>query len=68
MFDAVDFLTHFWPFVLFKNFYEIYKIICVDKSLFNNESNGRKRNNNFVIFLNKINGQTFVKKSTTSDI
>jgi hypothetical protein len=31
MFDTVDFLAHVSPFVLFKNFCEIYKIICYIK-------------------------------------
>ncbi len=68
IFDTVDFLTHVWPFVLFKNFYEICKIICLRKNIFNNESNDRKRINNYLNFLNKTNDQTCNKKSTASNI
>ena len=32
------------------------------KSIFNNKSNDRKRINNYLNFLNKTNGQTFLKK------
>ncbi len=68
MFDTVDFLAYIWPFVLFKNFREICKIICLHKNIFNNESNDRKRINNYLNFLNKTNGQTCAKKSTASNI
>ncbi len=68
MFDTVDFLAHVWPFVLFKKIYEIYKIIGVHESMFNNESNDMKRINNYLNFLNKTNGQTRTKKSTVSNI
>ena len=68
MFDTVDFFKYVRPFVLFKNFYEICKTICIYKSIFNNESNDRKRINNYLNFLNKTNGQIFLKKSTASNI
>jgi hypothetical protein len=58
MFDTVDFLAHVWSFVLFKNFCEICKIIYLHKNIFNNESNDRKRINNYLNFLNKTNSQT----------
>ena len=67
MFDAVDFLAHVWPFVLFKKIYEICKTIRVHESIFNNESNDMKRINNYLNFLNKTNGQTRTKKSTVSN-
>ena len=34
-------------------------------SSFNNESNDKKKVNNYLKFLNKMNGQTYLKKSTT---
>ncbi len=71
MFDTVDFLAHVWPFVLFKKIYEIYKIIGVHESMFNNESNDMKRIINYLNFLNKTNktnGQTRTKKSMVSNI
>ena len=37
-------------------------------SIFNNESNARKRINNYLNFLNKRNGQTYFKKSPASNI
>ena len=54
--------------MLFKKFCEICKTICVHESIFNNESNDMKRINNYLNFLNKMNGQTRTKKSTVSDI
>ncbi len=68
MFNTVNFFKHVWPFVLFKNFCEIYKTICIHKSIFNNKSNDRKEINNYLKFLNKTNGQTYLKKSTASNI
>ena len=38
------------------------------KNIFNNKSNDRKRINNYLNFLNKTNGQTCLKKSTTLNI
>ena len=32
------------------------KTICINKSIFNNKSNDRKRINNYLNFLNKTNG------------
>jgi hypothetical protein len=58
MFDTVDFLAHLWLFVLFKKVGEICKTTCVYESIFNNKSNDMKRINNYLNFLNKINGQT----------
>ena len=40
IFDTIDFLA---PFVLFKNFCEICKTICIHISIFNNKSNDRKK-------------------------
>ena len=37
------------------------------KSIFNNESNDRKRINNYLIFLNKTSGQICAKKLTVSN-
>ena len=68
MFDAVEFFKHVCPFVLFKNFCEIYKTICIHKNIFNNKSNDIKKINNYLIFLNRTNGQTCLKKSTASNI
>ena len=51
MFDTVDFLAQVWPFVLFKNFCEICKIVCLHKNVFNNESNDRKICNNYLNFF-----------------
>ena len=45
-----------------KNFCEICKIICLHENIFNNESNDKKRINNYLNFLNKTNGQIFLKK------
>ena len=44
------------------------KTICIHKSIFNNKSNDRKIINNYLNFLNKANVQTFLKKSTASNI
>ena len=68
MFDTVDFFKYVWPFVLFKKFCEMCKTICIHKSIFNNKSNDRKRINNYLNFLNKMNGQTCFKKSTALNI
>ena len=38
------------------------KTICIHKSIFNNKSNDRKRINNYLNFLNKMNGQILFKK------
>jgi hypothetical protein len=51
-----------------KNFCEICKIICLHENIFNNESNDKKRINNYLNFLNKTNSQICAKKSTTSNI
>ncbi len=37
-------------------------------NIFNNETNDRKRINNYLNFLNKTNGQTCAKKSTALNI
>ena len=68
MFDTVDLLAYVWPFVLFKSFCEICKIICLRKNIFNNELNDRKRINDYLNFLNKTNGQTYAKKPMASNI
>ncbi len=44
------------------------KTICVHESIFNNESNDIKRINNYLIFLDKTNGQTRTNKLTVSNI
>ena len=38
------------------------KTIYIHESIFNNKSNDTKRINNYLNFLNKTNGQTFLKK------
>ncbi len=42
--------------------------MCIYISIFNNESIYRKRINNYLNFLNKTNGQAYLKKSTASNI
>jgi hypothetical protein len=51
-----------------KTFVKCVKLYVYIKSIFNNKSNDRKRINNYLIFLNKTNSQTFLKKSMASNI
>jgi hypothetical protein len=54
---AIDFLNYVWLFVLFKIFIQMCKIISCVWFFFINKTNHSKIYDNFLIFLNKMNGQ-----------
>lgn len=50
MYDAVDIYTYFWPFVLLKSFVQMCKSISYAQSTFNDKTNHRKINDNYIFF------------------
>ena len=65
---SLTFLNMFDRSSYLKTFMKCVKTICMYKIIFNNKSNDRKRINNYLNLLNKMNGQTFLKKSVVSNI
>ena len=57
MLEKVDFFSKYLTVRLIKKICEICKTICVYESIFKNKSNDMKKINNYLIFLNKTNGQ-----------